>query len=73
MEEKELILARKNLAISHEWKEIKYNLYEIIKEKGSAHSANGEYVKGMLKTIDLVDNWVKEFENLRKKEEKESK
>ena len=71
MEKKEIVLARKNLAISREWKEIKLNLFEIIKDKYNGISINGDYVKGMLKTIDIVDKWVEEFETLRKKEEKE--
>jgi len=67
---KEKILARKNLAISREWKEIKLELYEIIKEKGSSQTMNGDFLKGMLKTIFIVDDWVKDFENLKNKEER---
>lgn len=68
--DKDLILARKNLANSSVWKEIKLELFEIIKEKGSSISADGNYIKGMLKTIDIVDKWVNEYNELLKSEER---
>lgn len=67
---KDLILARKNLANSSVWKEIKLELFEIIKEKGSSISADGNYIKGMLKTIDIVDKWINEYNELLKSEER---
>lgn len=68
--DKDLILARKNLANSSVWKEIKLELFEIIKEKGSSISADGNYIKGMLKTIDIVDKWINEYNELLKFEER---
>ena len=73
MEDKELILARKNLAISREWQKIRYHLANIIISSGSTYSSNGDYVKGMLKAIDVVDKWEDEFNALLKKENKENK
>lgn len=69
--EKELILARKDLAISAEWREIKKNLYEEIKLKACYSSTDGEFIKGMLKTIDIVDSWKEDFLKIKRKEEKE--
>lgn len=68
--DKDLILARKNLANSSVWKAIKLELFEIIKEKGSSISADGNYIKGMLKTIATVDNWISEYNELLKAEER---
>lgn len=70
---KEILLARKNLAISREWKQIRQQLFEIIKSWSSPNS-NGDVVRDMLYTIDVVDKWEDEYtkflEKLKEKEEK---
>lgn len=67
--DKDKIVARKNLAISREWQQIKGYLFEEIKEK-SRSQIDGTSIKAMLYTISMVDDWEQEFLKQKKKEEK---
>jgi molecular chaperone GrpE (heat shock protein) len=69
MTEKEIVLERKNLSISREWKEIRKHLLEDIKNLAKP-GANYEFITAMLYTIDAVDSWQDDFEKVKKREDK---
>ena len=68
MTEKEIVLAKNNLAKTKIWTEIKTYLFEEIKEK--ANHSNGDFIVGMLKAISTVDEWIADYNRLLESEEK---
>lgn len=67
--EREIVFAKNSLANTQVWKEIKYFLFEEIKEK--APSSISDRVVGMLSAISIVDDWKMDYEKLIKEATKE--